>query len=138
MTGTEPEYNPDYWGDPLIEKSHNCYAYFLDDKIPKVENACLNICKGQGYNNSKCRSNKKAVNECSNLKPQPGDYANEHRIKDFKRNRHYTCKDMKKKILIDSYNPKTKRSNIFETDFSKPCPKDYYKGGLTIQKGKTY
>ena len=41
-------------------------------------------------------------------------------------------------ILIDSYNPKTKKSNIFETDFTKACPKDYYKGGLTIQKGRTY
>ena len=37
MTGTEPEYNPEHWSEPLIEKSHNCYAYFLDDKIPKVK-----------------------------------------------------------------------------------------------------
>ena len=137
-TGTEPEYNPDNWSEPLIEKSHNCYAYFLDDKIPKVKKQCLNLCKEQGHTNSKCRSNKKAVNECSDLKPQPGDYAYEHDIKGFKRNRNYTCKHMKKKILIDSYNPKTKKSNIYETDFNKACPKDYYKGGLTIQKGKTY
>ena len=50
MSGYEPTYNPDNWGDPLIEKSHNCYAYFLDDKIPKVKNKCLNMCKNNGYN----------------------------------------------------------------------------------------
>ena len=138
MTGSEPKYNPENWSEPLIEKSHNCYAYFLDDKIPEIKNKCLDICKEQGHKKSKCKSNAKAVNECSDLKPQPGNYAYEHGTKGFKRNRHYTCKHMKKKILIDSYNPKTKKSNIYETDFNKACPKDYYKGGMTIQKGKTY
>ena len=138
MSGNEPNYDPNAWSEPLVEKSHNCYAYFLDDKINNVKNKCLNLCKDQGHSNAKCKSNINAVNECSNLKPQPGNYADEHNIKGFKRNRHYTCKHMKKKILIDSYNPKTKKSNIFETDFTKACPKDYYKGGLTIQKGRTY
>lgn len=138
MSGTEPNYDPDDWSEPLVEKSHNCYAYFLDDKINNVKNKCLSLCKNQGYNNKRCKTNFNAVNECSNLKPQPGNYANEHNIKGFKRNRHYTCKHMKKKILIDSYNPKTNKSNIYETDFTKSCPKNYYKGGLTIQKGKTY
>ena len=138
MSGTEPLYEPPKWGDPLIRGSHNCYTYFLDDKIDDVKNKCLNLCKDKGHNNAKCKSNNNAVNGCSDLKPQPGNYADEHGIKQFKRNRYYTCKHMKKKILIDSYNPKTKRSNIFETPFNKACPKNYYKGGLTIQKGKTY
>ena len=138
MSGNEPNYDPNDWSEPLVEKSHNCYAYFLDDKINNVKDKCLNLCKDKGHSNAKCKSNGNAVNECSNLKPQPGNYADEHNIKGFKRNRHYTCKHMKKKILIDSYNPKTKKSNIFETDFTKSCPKDYYKGGLTIQKGRTY
>ena len=138
MSGTEPIYDPNHWSEPLIEKSHNCYAYFLDDKINAVKNKCLNVCKKEGHNNSKCETDKKAVNKCSNLKPQPGNYANEHGIKNFKANRYYTCDHMKKKILIDSFNPVTKKSNIFETHFTKPCPKDHYKGGLTIQKGKTY
>ena len=138
MSGYEPTYNPDNWGDPLIEKSHNCYAYFLDDKIPKVKDKCLNMCKNNGYNNNNCKKNKNAVSSCSNLKPQPGNYANEHNINNFKRNRIYSCSKMNEKILIDSYNPKLKKSNIFKTPFNKPCPANYYKGGLTIQKGKTY
>ena len=138
MTGNEPIYNPDKWSAPLIEKSHNCYAYFLDDKIKVVKDKCLNVCKNEGHNNTSCKTNKKSVNKCSNLKPQPGNYASEHKVKNFKANRYYTCDHMKKKILIDSFNPITKKSNIFETKFTKPCPKDHYKGGLTIQKGKTY
>ena len=30
MSGTEPNYDPNDWSEPLVEKSHNCYAYFLD------------------------------------------------------------------------------------------------------------
>ena len=138
MSGTEPLYNPANWKHPLIKGSHNCYTYFLDDKIELVKSKCLNICKDNGHNNSKCKTSNNAVEECSNLKPQPGDYAFEHSINGFKKNRKYTCKDMNEKILIDSYNHKTKRSNIFKTSFNKPCPNNYYKGGLTIQKGKTY
>jgi hypothetical protein len=138
MSGSEPSYNPDNWGDPLIEKSHNCYAYFLDDKIPKVKNKCLHMCKNNGYNNNNCKRDKNAVSACSNLKPQPGNYAHEHKINNFKRNRIYSCDKMNEKILIDSYNPKIKKSNIFKTPFNKACPKNFYKGGLTIQKGKTY
>ena len=33
MSNTEPNYNPDDWSDPLIEGSHNCYTYFLDDRV---------------------------------------------------------------------------------------------------------
>lgn len=144
MSGYEPNYDPDDgWSDPLIEKSHNCYTYFLDDKIPKVKNKCLSMCKNNGHNNVKCASNYSAVNMCNNLKPQPGNYAVEHEYinsdgKKFKKNRIYSCKHMNNKILIDSFNKKTGKSNIFKVPFNKPCPKHYYKGGLTIEKDKTY
>ena len=36
LTGSEQSYNPDKWTNPIIEGSHNCYAYFLDDKIDEV------------------------------------------------------------------------------------------------------
>ena len=54
MSGTEPEYNPKHWGDPLIEGSHNCYAYMLDDQMPHLSNKCLSMCKKRGYNNYEC------------------------------------------------------------------------------------
>lgn len=138
MSKSEPDYNPEEWSEPLIEGSHNCYTYFLDDKIKDVRNKCYSICKNNGYNNKRCLSNKKAVNGCSNLKPQPGNYADEHNIKGFKKNRYYTCKQMKKKILLDSFNKKKNKSNIFEIPFNKRCPSNYYKGGMTVQEGKTY
>ena len=34
-SGSEQRYNPDDWSDPLIEGSHNCYMYFLNDKKKK-------------------------------------------------------------------------------------------------------
>ena len=37
MSGSEPNYNPDDWSNPIIEGSHNCYAYFLNDKIPRTK-----------------------------------------------------------------------------------------------------
>ena len=37
MSNSEPDYRPEDWKDPLIEGSHNCYAYFLDDQIDKVK-----------------------------------------------------------------------------------------------------
>ena len=138
MSGSEPIYNPKEWAHPLVEKSHNCYAYFLDDKIKDLKRKCLEVCKGEGHSSKKCKKSKKAVDKCSDLKPQPGNYADEHNIKKFKANRYYTCKHMENKIHVDNYNPKTKKSNILKTSFSKPCPKNYYKGGLTVQKGKTY
>ena len=35
MSGYEPDYEPKKRNDPIIENSHNCYAYFLDDHIPQ-------------------------------------------------------------------------------------------------------
>ncbi len=137
MSGTEPDYNPKHWSDPLIEGSHNCYAYMLDDQYPHLKNKCLSICKKRGYNNSKCRTNKNSVNNCSNLKPQPGNYALQ--IGNLKhKERIYQCPNMLKKVLVDNYNKKTKKSVIIPTTFYHKCPKKYYKGALVVDKDKTY
>lgn len=144
LSGSEPHYNPEKWANPLIEGSHNCYAYFLDDKIPVVKKKCLSICKKK-HSNNRCRSNRRAVDECSNLKPQPGNYADQFEIKNFKSNRKYTCDHMIKKVLIDSYKKKDKRrhnksgSTIYgPVDFREKCKPNYYKGGLTVDTGNTF
>ena len=143
LSGNEPDFNPQNWSDPLIEGSHNCYAYFLDDKIPYVKKKCLSICK-QKHSNSKCRSNRNAVDNCGNLKPQPGNYADKFKINKFKRNRIYTCDQMNKKILIDSYKKKTGKhkksgSTIYgPVDFKHKCKPHYYKGGMTVDRGNTF
>ena len=142
MSGSEPKYNPPHWKKKTIKGSHNCYAYFLDDHIEKVRQKCVSICRNNGYPESLCNTNNNAVNGCSNLKPQPGDYAAEHGIEGFKRNRTYTCKAMNEKILKDSWNANhpsgIPQSNIYNVPFEKPCKPNYYKGALVIQKGKTY
>ena len=51
MSGYEPSYNPDKWSDPIVEGSHNCYTYFLNDQIPEVKNKCRKLCKKK----NKCR-----------------------------------------------------------------------------------
>lgn len=144
LSGSEPDYRPDKWADPIIEGSHNCYAYFLDDKIPYLKKKCLSICKKK-HSNRKCRTNRNAVNNCGNLKPQPGNYADQFDIKNFKRNRKYTCPQMIKKIKIDSYkkrdgkrHPKNGSTIYGPVDFDEPCKKNYYKGGMTVDRGNTF
>ena len=137
MSGSEPEYDPENWSNPLIEGSHNCYAYMLDDKMPHLKNKCLTICKNKGYNNYQCKSNKQKVNNCSNLKPQPGNYALKYGNLD-KKERIYKCPNMIKKVLRDNYDKKTKKSVVIPVKFDSKCPKNYYKGALVVHKGRTY
>lgn len=130
MTGHEPKYNPDLWADPIIEGTHNCYAYFLNDHIPKLKTKCTHICKKK----NRC---KHKLNECGDFKPQPGDYAaNVGLLK--KPNRIYTCPEMIHKISKDNSDIKTKKKYIFKTKFSQKCPNKYYKGAVVIEPNKTY
>ena len=147
MSGTEPAFEPDKWNHPYIKGSHNCYTYFLNDKIKAVSNECRRLCKKKHKN--KCpRKTKK----CRELKPQPGDYAN---LKGWiDKNRKYTCSDMERKIYADNLedlsmsNTKdkkegkgivdNKKSMIFKVPFTEKCPPNYYKGEMTIDDGHTY
>ena len=113
MSGSEPDYEPENWSNPLINNSHNCYAYFLDDKIKAVKDKC-----------------KKKKGDCGSLKPQPGSYSY---IKGLRkdRNRKYTCPKMVRAVLDDN--------KIIElSNFEQPCRKGYYKGYLTVDRDHTY
>ena len=68
MSGSEPDYDPDSWSNPIVEGSHNCYTYFLNDKIPRTKNKCRELCMKK----NKCKTK---IKECGKLKPQPGKYA---------------------------------------------------------------
>lgn len=136
MSGSEPNYNPDYWSDPLIENSHNCYAYFLDDHIPAVKKDCKDTCANS--NNANCINNK-----CGDFKPQPGDCAHENgRIK--KRARQYSCNKIEEAVLEDNTDPKTNKKNIIKLNrddnkgFTYKCPPKYYKGALVVDPNHTY
>ena len=134
-SGFEPKYNPDNWSDPLIEGSHNCYMYFLNDKKKKVKEKCFDLCKDEGHNNNTCYSKKQ--NTCGQLKPQPGNYAYQKGYLTEKK-KIYNCDTMVKKVLKDNYDPLSKKSKIKVSDFSTPCPKYHYKGSLVVDPGNTY
>ena len=142
LSGYEPKYKPEEWKDPLVEGTHNCYMYFLNDQKETLRKKCLKICKEKGTSEKECKSKKQ--NDCSNLKPQPGDYA--YLQGNFKGNRRvYSCPAMVDKVLKDNYKKGTKKSNIIHWDdlshhqqFIKKCPENYYKGVLVVHPGNTY
>tara|TARA_X000000950_G_scaffold194902_1_gene234840 strand:- start:4053 stop:4919 length:867 start_codon:yes stop_codon:yes gene_type:complete len=134
-SGYEPHYDPDDWSDPLIEGSHNCYMYFLNDKLKKVKDKCFNICKDKGHNNNTCQ--RKKINNCGTLKPQPGNYAYKKGYIS-KKKKVYNCNTMINKVLKDNYDPSNKRSRIKLSSFSEKCPKHHYKGSLVVDPGNTY
>ena len=124
LSGNEPKYNPNRWNDPIIEGSHNCYAYFLDDHIPKIKEKCFKMCNKKG----KCD---KKFKKCEDLKPQPGDYAGVF-------NDIYQCKDMVEKIMLDNLDKKSNKRNISKVKFNQRCPKHYYKGAVVVDPNHTY
>ena len=135
MSGYEPYYDPDEWANPLVEGTHNCYMYFLNDQQDRLKSKCLDICKNKGHNNKTCRSKK--INSCSNLKPQPGNHAYREGIIP-KRKRKYTCKEMIYKVLKDNYDKKNKRYNVKPVKFNQKCPPNTYKGAMVIDTNNTY
>ncbi len=117
----EIPYNPDEWNKiPNVKNSHNCYTYFLDNKVKAIKEKCKKLTD----------ANKE--DKCSDLKPQPGDFyllLNKGSLDDKVRN--YNCKDMSKKILND--NP-----SIQKTSFDKKCPSGSYKGAMVVDPGNTF
>jgi hypothetical protein len=122
MNKNEPNYNLKSWKKPNILSSHNCYAYFLNDKIKGTQKKCQQECK----KNNNCH--KKKYKECSKFKPQPGYWA---KSKGTKIDKTFTCSNMIKRVLYDN-------RSIKPTKFKKKCPKGYYKGALVVDPGNTY
>ncbi len=127
LSGFEPPYNPKAWAHPYIEGSHNCYAYFLDDRKESLAAKCEEFC---------LKNNKKGCpkkdDECQELIPQPGDnYLLHNQSSLDKKERKYTCPNMVNKILAD--NPSIKPSHLLEK-----CPANYYKGAMTVDTGSTF
>ena len=131
MSESEPNYEPESWSSPIIEGSHNCYTYFLNDHIPSTMNKCRKFCKAE--NNCK-----KKTKSCGNLKPQPGKFAGKKPGNEKYSNRKYNCKDMQQKVLMDSFNEDLNSSVIHPVPFHVPCPKNHYKGALVVDPGRTY
>lgn len=127
LSGSEPEYQPQLWSEPSIEGSHNCYSYFLNRQVRAVKEKCNEICEKKHKTGCPLKDS-----ECSDLKPQPGDF---YLIKktgtDKNKERIYQCPNMNKKILSD--NP-----SLIPAVFNKKCPKNYYKGAMVLDPDNTY
>lgn len=126
-SGSEPEYNPKDWSHPYVEGSHNCYAYFLDDRKDSIKDKCKEIC----LKNNK-RGCPKKDSECRDLIPQPGDHFLMTKYGNLdKKTRKYSCPNMHSRILAD--NPQIKPSSLTEK-----CPAGYYKGAMVVDPGHTF
>lgn len=127
VSGYEHEYDPKKWTHPYIEGSHNCYTYFLNGQIKAVKDRCDELC--QKYNKGNCP---KKVEQCSNLKPQPGHFNNllKKGNLDMGSNK-YTCPMMEGRIIGDN-------ESIKKVKFNQKCPKHHYKGAMVVDPGHTY
>jgi hypothetical protein len=136
MSGSEPSYNPENWSDPLIEGSHNCYAYFLDDHIPHIKEKCSSYCKKFITKNGK-KVCKEKPDKCNDLKPQPGDIAKRKGILK-KGPPSYYCDNIVNEVLLDNTDKTTKKEHIKKVKFYERCPINYYKGAVVVHPDKTY
>jgi len=113
LSGSEPKYEPEKWAHPLIKNSHNCYAYFLNDKIPLVKERCRKLKKN-----------------CGTLKPQPGAISFLKGMRKSRNNK-YTCDRMIQAVLDDN-------KSIEMSKFDDKCKKGYYKGYMVVDRDHTY
>ncbi len=125
--GYEPDYNPADWSHPYIEGSHNCYAYFLNDRKDSIKTKCKEIC---------LKNNKKGCpkkdSDCQDLIPQPGDYYLLNKYGNTKKKEtKYSCPNMHRKIQSD--NPE-----VFSSKLLEKCPANYYKGAMVVDPGNTF
>jgi hypothetical protein len=116
MSGYEPLYRPKHWSKPLVEKSHNCYAYALNDHYPST----IDKCKKHHKSNNNYKG-------CSDYKPQPGYFSNSFN----KYKKKFTCKNMVNKIKHDNKSLKL-------TSFNRKCPKRHYKAAIVVDPDNTY
>jgi hypothetical protein len=129
LSGYEPEYQPTKWANPYVEGSHNCYSYFLNRQVRAVKEKCNEICVKSHKDNAKCP---KDNSECTDLKPQPGDFDLIKKTgSDKTKERIYKCPNMQKKILND--NP-----SLIPAAFNIKCPNKYYKGAMVVDPDNTY
>ena len=127
LSGDEPEYKPELWADPYIEGSHNCYSYFLNRQVKAVKEKCNEICEKKHKSTCPIKDS-----ECTDLKPQPGDFDLIKRTgTDKDKERIYKCRNMHEKIMKD--NP-----SLMPVPFNYKCPNKYYKGAYVVDPDNTY
>lgn len=119
LSGSEPDYNPEKWSNPVIQNSHNCYAYFLDDVSVAIKESCRQHCNETP--DEECN--------CSFMKPQPGS------CDKMLYNSVYTCDEMINKIIVDNPHIHLITSKYPE---AVKCPKNYYRGAMVVDHNNTY
>ena len=113
---TYPKYQPHIWNNSNnIKRSHNCYAYFLND----INKQLMNV-----YDNTE-------EDKIKYLNPQPGHYCGMVKRVILSET---TCDNIIERVLCDNDNIKVINSNNDNFD----CGPNYYKGALAVNKGKMY
>ena len=108
MSGSEPDYNVTRWNDDEIISTHNCYAYLLDDIMPKITNS-----------------------------PQPCMYAYTQKLLQGELpetsgfNRQDTCNSVFAKMQEDI-------PQLYTSTDNDRCASGYYKGFLSMDPGDDY
>jgi len=114
LTGYEPVYRPErYNHNPLVRKTHNCWAYGMNVLDPEQ----LTQCDG---------GNRKG---CDLLYHQPG--GTKHLSNQLQVASGRTCKTLRKLMRADI--PDIKR-----TTFKARCPKEFSKIALVVHPGEDY
>jgi len=121
LNSYELDYDPELWnGNYDLKNSHNCYTYFLNNRIKPVSDKCKQYTK------------KNQQSKCGKLKPQPGDFSELLKNGNLQmKEREYTCPAMVKKVISD--NP-----SITESKYYEKCPPGSYKGSIVVDPGNTY
>ena len=111
LSGAEPPYNPErYNKNPLVQKTHNCWAYGMDVLDPEQLTQCLNKPKG-----------------CPLMYHQPGGRAaKELHYKEGRR-----CRVVERLMSLDV--PAIRRST-----FKQKCPAKTSKIALVVHPGEDY
>ena len=128
-SGYEPAYDPVPWNEDYARSSHNCYAYFLNNKKTALIDKCRELCLKKHKNPKDCLERDE---ECRQLIPQPGDLSlllQGEKIEN--NNRKMTCPNLHNSVMAD--NPSIKPST-----FAEKCPAKYYKGAAVVKPGKTF
>lgn len=108
LSGSEPTYNENLWNTSNIVKSHNCYAYMLDDIMMDIVRF-----------------------------PQPGIYSQINTLPDnivrsrIPLNHIHTC-DNVFTLLQDDI------PELYAVNFNERCKPGFYKGFLTVDPGDDY
>ena len=116
-----PKYNPKKWKPKYVMKSHNCYAYFMNN----INKEAVRRCKKRDRLKPRTRKKRKEIDRC--WLPQPGNISGYPPLgPKYKRNKRKLCRKVNERVLADN-------KEIYNTTMKKGCKKKEYMGALVVR-----